>query len=67
MVQFYTIDCPACNILEQRLNNANIAYEKINDVNIIQKEGIFQLPVLKVDNELLSYKQALDWVKENSN
>ena len=64
MVQFYTINCPACDILEQRLKDTNIPYERIDDIKLIQKEGIFQLPMLKVEGKILTYKQALDWLKE---
>ena len=35
----YTIHCPACNILEKKLQNANLLYSVIDDREELTKMG----------------------------
>ena len=65
-VTIYTIHCPACNILEKKLTQANIPYEVFDDET--QMGHIEQFPMLQVDDgPLMSLKEANKWIKENSN
>lgn len=65
----YTINCPKCNVLEKKLNAANIEYTKITDENIMIELGIDKLPfpVLKVNDETLLYGDAIKYVNERIN
>ena len=67
MITLYTIHCPACNILEKKLNAAQIDFEKITDEEIFAKKGIIQFPVLEIEGQLYSYGNAIKWLKEKSN
>lgn len=63
MVKLYTIDCPMCLVLEKKLKEANIEYETIKDKDIMIKKGITICPVLEVENELLDFEQAIEWIE----
>jgi glutaredoxin len=58
---FYTTHCPLCKGLEKALNTKHIQYTTCTDVQTMKNLGITRVPVLAVDGELLSYKQALQW------
>lgn len=64
MITLYTIDCPKCIILEKKLNQKNINYNICKDIDIMKEKNIIKLPMLQIDNNLLSYKEAVDWVNE---
>ena len=61
-VKLYTIDCPKCEILEAKLNDKNIKFEKITDEDIAKSLGIDTFPVLEVNGELLKFSDANKWV-----
>lgn len=61
-VKFYTIECPACIVLEKKLIAKGVAFTKIDDVETLQSLNIEQFPVLEVNNEFLSYPKAVKWV-----
>ena len=66
MVTLYTIHCPKCNILEKKLNAAGITYLRIDDCKEIAKQGFDLMPVLEVDDKIMGFKEAVDWVNERS-
>ena len=66
MVTLYTIHCPKCNILEKKLNVAGITYLRIDDRKEIAKQGFDLMPVLEVDDKIMGFKEAVDWVNERS-
>ena len=35
-VVLYSTHCPRCNVLEKKLQQKNISYEEVNDVNIME-------------------------------
>ena len=61
-IRFYTIDCPACMVLEKKLEAKGVVFTKINDIETLQSLNIEQCPVLEVNNEFLSYPKAVKWV-----
>ena len=62
MIILYTTHCPKCKVLETKLNNKNLEYTIIDDVDEITGMGIMSIPVLKVDDVLYSFKEANDWI-----
>lgn len=64
MVVLYTIDCPKCKVLEAKLNNANIKYETVKDVNEMLSKGIKSAPYLEVDGKLMNFNDSVKWVNE---
>lgn len=62
-VILYTTHCPMCLMLERKLKEKNINYIEVSNINEIKKAGIKNVPVLKVDNEMMDSYNAMQWVK----
>ena len=60
----YSTGCPKCNVLKKKLNSANIEFEEITDISEMESLGISAVPVLKVDNKLLSFAEAIKYINE---
>ena len=63
-VILYTTGCPKCKILTQKLESANIQYEKITDVDLMVEKGFKSAPVLEVDGVIYGFKEAVEWIKQ---
>ena len=67
-IKLYTIDCPACNILEKKLNAKNLTYEAIRDADAVRKiavqHAITNAPILEVDGVVMSFSDAVNWVNK---
>ena len=61
-VILYSTGCPKCNVLTNKLNEKEVKYETINDVEVMTNLGISQVPVLSVDGVLLPFNKAINWV-----
>ena len=57
----YSNNCPKCKVLKSKLNDKSISYKEENDMDEILKTGFKALPLLKVDCEILQFKEANDW------
>lgn len=64
MIVLYTTHCPKCRVLESKLDNKNIEYNICEDINIIQNKDITALPALEINNEILNFKDAVNWVNK---
>lgn len=64
-VKLYSTHCPKCIILEKKLNQKNISFEEINDIDVMTAKGFMQAPMLEVDGEVMDFKQANDWINNN--
>lgn len=64
MIKLYTIGCPKCEILEEKLNAKNIEYIKCENKDEMKSKNIDQLPVLEVDDKLMEYVDANNWINE---
>lgn len=62
MVKFYTIGCPACNVLESKLNAKGIPYEKIESEDAIRELGSDTAPLLEVDGKVLGFREAVQYI-----
>ena len=66
MIKFYHItNCPMCEMLEEELQERNIAYESIMDENILREKNIIHVPALEVNGKILNLAESLKWVNEN--
>lgn len=64
MVTFHSTHCPKCNVLEKKLKAANIEYIENNDVDIMLSKGLVNAPALEVDDEIYSFSEAVEWIKQ---
>lgn len=62
IVKFYTTNCPKCNVLEKKLTEKNIPFEKSTNIEELTARGFMFAPVLEVDGEFLDFTKAVDWV-----
>lgn len=63
-VTLYTTHCPKCTVLEMKLSQKNIPYTQETSMEEMQRLGILSVPMLKVNNKMLPFKRAVDWVNE---
>lgn len=63
-VILYSTHCPKCMVLEKKLKQKNIEYVVVTDTLEMGKLGIRNLPMLSVNNEMLGFKEAVDWVNK---
>ena len=61
-VVLFSTHCPRCNVLEKKLQQKNISYEEVNDVEIMKEKGYLTVPILEVDGMIMDFKTAVDWI-----
>lgn len=63
-VILYSTGCPKCSILKKKLDEKNIPYDTVSDVDYMVALGIEQVPVLSVNGDIMEFAQAIKWVNE---
>ena len=63
-VILYSTGCPKCNVLKKKLSEKDITYEEFTSVNDMLSMGIKEVPMLGVGEKLMSFKESVDWIKE---
>jgi hypothetical protein len=58
----YSTNCPKCRVLDAKLHLADIEFEVCEDIDKMESLGITSAPVLGVDDKLLTFKEAVDWI-----
>lgn len=58
----YSTNCPKCKILKSKLQNFNMEFEEINDVDLMISKGFTAVPILEVEGKCLNFKEAVDWI-----
>ena len=62
-VILYTTHCPQCNVLTKKLEQKNIEFNIVDDVNVLLSLGISAAPALSVNGgEIMNFKQAVAWL-----
>lgn len=64
VIILYSTGCPKCNILKKKLDDASIEYTVESNIDNMMELGILSVPVLKVNDKLLSYMDAIKYVNE---
>ena len=62
MITLYSTGCPKCKVLETKMNQKNIKYDVVSDVDLMQEKGFMSLPVLDVDGKVMEFMPAINWV-----
>ena len=62
----YTTNCPKCIVLEKKLNNKNINYNKVEDIEkileVAKEQGIVTAPILEIDGEYFDFSHANTYI-----
>lgn len=61
-VILFSNHCPQCRVLEAKLKQKGIEYREINDINLMLEKGFKSMPMLEVDENVMTYAQALKWL-----
>ena len=64
MVVLYSNGCPRCTILKRKLDEKGIDYSVCMEVEEMLSLGITNVPVLKVDDKMMGFSEAVKWVSE---
>lgn len=60
----YTIGCPHCNILKDKLKKKGINFKIVDDVDEMEKLNIISAPQLFNGEKMLNYNEALEWLSK---
>ena len=63
-VILYSTGCPKCNILKKKLEDAQIDYNVIEDVDVMVSKGLKEVPWLEVDGNLMNFVDSSKWINE---
>jgi len=64
VVKLYEHGCPRCNVLKRKLDQKNIKYEDITDVELMKSKGFEEAPKLEVNGVVYNFKEATKWIEE---
>ena len=65
-IVLYSTNCPRCSVLERKLTQLGIEFEKKTEVEEMIALGMTQAPMLSVDGELLDFKAANEWLNKHN-
>jgi glutaredoxin len=63
-VTLYTTGCPQCRVLKQKLDEKGIVYNLETDVSKVIERGFSSAPVLEVDGNMMTFKDAVNWTNQ---
>jgi glutaredoxin len=63
-VILYSTGCPNCKLLEAKLKQNNIAYQKVDDIDIMEQKGFMAVPMLEIGDKTMNFTQANTWINE---
>ncbi len=62
MITLYSTGCPKCKVLKMKLDAKGIQYTVNSSTEDMTALGITQVPVLKVDETMMHFKEAVEWI-----
>ena len=66
-IVLYTTHCPKCRILETKLKAKGVQYVEVTDEAIMQEKNIEFLPILEVDETLMDFVAANNFINSYTN
>jgi len=58
----YTTHCPRCTVLKKKLEQKNIEFIEVDDVDKMLAIGMMAAPMLSVNGNLYDFPQAINWI-----
>lgn len=62
----YSTGCPKCNILKKKLEDAQMEYSVVEDVDVMLSKGLKEVPWLEVDGNLMNFVDSSKWINERT-
>jgi glutaredoxin len=64
-ITLYTLDtCPMCKYIKVLLEQKEIQFNIVDDIEQMKNENICSVPQLKVGNVLLNLSEVQEWIKK---
>lgn len=66
MIKLYTsATCPTCKMIKTKLQQKNIPYQEIDDIEYLKSKNIMRLPVMEFEDGtiLKSPNEMNNWIK----
>lgn len=61
-IVLYSNDCPKCKVIKNKLEKKGIEFIENNNIEELVVLGFKSLPVLKVEENLMSFVDANNWI-----
>ena len=58
----YSTDCPKCKVLETKLEQKNINFDLVKDVEIMESKGFMHAPNLEVNGTVYDFSKSIQLV-----
>lgn len=58
IILYSTKTCPRCKILERKLIEKGVKFEKCDDMTELEKRKMYSVPVLRIGDKFLNYAEA---------
>lgn len=58
IILYSTKICPRCKILERKLIEKGVKFEKCDDMTELEKRKMYSVPVLRIGDKFLNYAEA---------
>jgi len=65
-IVLYSTGCPKCEVLKKKLAEKGVQYTVNESVDEMLSLGIEQVPVLKINEELLQFPAAVKWINDKN-
>jgi len=66
IITLYSNNCPKCKILKAKLDKKNINYNICDNSELMISKGFRSVPILEVNDEIMTYLDAVNWIKETT-
>lgn len=64
MITLYSTHCPKCEVLKKKLENKNIKFTEVNDVDVMLDKNFLSAPMLEVDDEVMDFAKGINWINK---
>ena len=61
-IKLYSTHCPKCIVLQKKLDDKNIEYDLITDINEIKETGYLSAPILQIDEKFYGFGEAVQYI-----
>lgn len=62
----YSTNCPKCKVLKEKLDNLHMEYTVCDDMDLMISKGFLSIPMLEDDDKIMTFNEAIRWLKEKN-
>ena len=68
MIKLYSnVGCPKCEFIKTKMDSLGLDYELTIDVEEARKLGFQTVPLLEVDDKVMTFPEAVKWLNNGGN